>query len=135
MQNKNKLLVAAVFCAATFNPMTSAVAQPRVDHKLYTDVSKGGGIESVRYYGGSYGNHYRGYRDYGHHRHYGRNIGIGIGSAIVGGVLLSEAARAYDPADYGDGWDRCAETYRSFEPSTGMYTGYDGVRRICPYLN
>lgn len=32
------------------------------------------------------------------------------------------------------GLDRCAATFRSFDPTTGTYTGYDGLKRMCPYL-
>ncbi len=83
------------------------------------------GIRNGRRYGNYRGNRSRG--------NYGRNAGIGIGAAIVGGAILSEAARAAR-RDGGSAWDRCAATYRSFERSTGMYTGYDGIRRRCPYL-
>ncbi len=74
---------------------------------------------------------YRGNRSRG----FGRNAGIGIGAAIIGGVILSEAARSAHRRDHGGDWQRCESTYRSFEPSTGMYTGHDGIRRTCPYLN
>lgn len=77
----------------------------------------------------------RGYRGNRYRNNYGRNAGIGIGAAIIGGAILSEAARAAQRRDNGGGWERCADTYKSFERSTGMYTGYDGVRRTCPYLN
>ena len=88
---------------------------------------RGLGMRSGRRFGG-----YRGNRSGGN---FGRNAGIGIGAAIIGGVILSQAARSAHRRDHGSDWERCAETYRSFEPSTGMYTGYDGVRRTCPYLN
>jgi hypothetical protein len=29
---------------------------------------------------------------------------------------------------------RCAQRYRSFNPSTGYYTTYSGEQRLCPYL-
>ena len=64
----------------------------------------------------------------------GGGIALGIGAAIIGGIVLSEAARAEHRSSHGGDWDRCAQTYRSFEPDTGLYTGYDGVRRTCPYL-
>ena len=85
------------------------------------------GVEQVQYRGGR--------RGYGNRRGgNGAGIALGIGAAIIGGIVLSEAARAEHRTAHGGDWDRCAQTYRSFEPSTGLYTGYDGVRRTCPYL-
>jgi BA14K-like protein len=106
-------------------PLPGAQSAP-VQFSSDVELARGG------YYRGGYGG-YRGH--YGHRRHYGRNIGIGIGAAIIGGVILSEAARAERRRVYSTDHERCAQTYRSFEPRTGMYTGYDGVRRICPYLD
>lgn len=78
------------------------------------------------------GNRAVGGRRIGNRRRGNVGRGIGIGAAIIGGAILSGAARASNRG--GDAWDRCARTYRSFERRTGMYTGYDGVRRRCPYL-
>lgn len=64
----------------------------------------------------------------------GGNIALGIGAAIIGGIVLSEAARAEHRSSHGSDWERCARTYRSFDSETGTYTGYDGVERTCPYL-
>lgn len=72
------------------------------------------------------GNRYR--------RNDGRNLALGIGGLVIGGILLSEAARSEHRREYSSEWQRCGDTYRSFEPETGMYTGYDGTRRTCPYL-
>ncbi|MGD9803360.1 MAG: BA14K family protein [Hyphomicrobiaceae bacterium] len=33
-----------------------------------------------------------------------------------------------------DGMQRCADTFRSFDSSTGTYVTYDGETRTCPYL-
>jgi hypothetical protein len=35
---------------------------------------------------------------------------------------------------YRDGMQRCAETFRSFDPPTGTYVTYDGETRLCPFL-
>ena len=55
-------------------------------------------------------------------------------AAIIGSVILSEAARSAHRRNHASDWARCESNYRSFEPNTGMDTGYDGVRRTCPYL-
>jgi len=84
--------------------------------------------EAIQYRGRSY----RGGRSGGN---FGRNAALGIGAAIIGGIVLSEAARAEHRRTHVTDWDRCSDTYRSFERDTGLYTGYDGIRRTCPYLN
>lgn len=80
------------------------------------------------------GRYHRGSRGYRSGR-FGRNAAIGIGGLIVGGILLSEAARSDHRRDHASDWQRCDQQYRSFERDTGMYTGHDGRRRVCPYLN
>lgn len=80
------------------------------------------------------GRYHRGSRGYRSGR-FGRNAAIGIGGLIVGGILLSEAARSDHRREHASDWQRCDLQYRSFERDTGMYTGYDGQRRVCPYLN
>jgi len=81
------------------------------------------------------------------HRH--RGGGWGWGAAAATGLLLTApyAYGAYDDGydgdddgyayrgDYaGGGVARCEATFRSFDPASGTYMGYDGVRRVCPYL-
>ena len=61
-------------------------------------------------------------------------MAIGIGALIIGGIVLSEAARAEHRQHHRGDWERCADRYRSFESDTGMFTGYDGERHVCPYL-
>jgi hypothetical protein len=33
-----------------------------------------------------------------------------------------------------DGMQRCSETFRSFDPTTGTYVTYGGETRVCPYI-
>lgn len=35
---------------------------------------------------------------------------------------------------YRGGMQRCADTFRSFNPDTGTYVTYQGETRVCPYL-
>ena len=76
----------------------------------------------------------RRYRGGNYRRGNGRNIALGIGAAIIGGIVLSEAARAEHRQSHGSDWNRCARTFRSFDSDSGTYVGYDGVRRTCPFL-
>jgi hypothetical protein len=103
-------------------------------------------VQSVRDGWGRRGRH--GHR---HHRHGGWGGG-GWGAAAAAGLLLSAplwagGTYAYDEpydsdggyeggyAEYnGGGVARCEATFRSFDPASGTYMGYDGIRRTCPYL-
>jgi hypothetical protein len=85
---------------------------------------------------------------YRRHRGFGRGVGVGIGIGVLGAIIADQAYRgrpayadeveAYDgPPDAGEVGDPrslCAETFRSFEWNTGLYTTYAGEKRLCPYL-
>jgi hypothetical protein len=55
---------------------------------------------------------------------YGPGYGYGYGPAM-GGVY------AYNDVPAGDA-SYCARRFRSYDPATGTYLGYDGVRHACP---
>ena len=72
-----------------------------------------------------------------HHRHqgwhHGRHRGHGAAAlgglaagAIIGGAIANSQARANDAIAY------CAQRYRSYDPASGTYLGYDGNRHPCP---
>lgn len=82
----------------------------------------------------------------------GPGIGLGIGAGLLAGAIIADRAYAprrgysydsyahegpyYYPQGYGGDPRRiCAQNFRSFEWSTGMYTTYGGERRLCPYLS
>lgn len=82
-------------------------------------------------------------------RHRGRGWGIGagigaglLGGAIVGGLLANPyyygPGPYYDPApEYvgppaGNAAAYCAQRFKSYDPGTGTYLGYDGARHPCP---
>jgi hypothetical protein len=57
---------------------------------------------------------------------------IGLGAGVIIGSML--AAPRYAPparAYYGDRNAYCAQKYRSYNPYTGTYTGYDGRQHYC----
>ena len=122
---------AAFVCAALTSVAPSVDAHPTtlLSPPAVTSTTTTNPVETVQYRGRS-NDRYR-----GNNRGFGRNAAIGIGSLIIGGIVLSEIARADHRRVHVSDWSRCAQTYRSFESDTGMYTGYDGIRRPCPYLN
>ena len=46
--------------------------------------------------------------------------------AVIGGAIANSQARANDAVGY------CAQRYRSYDPASGTYLGYDGNRHPCP---
>lgn len=88
--------------------------------------------------GAGFGRHYGGFgRRYGgggwHHHGGGFGVGAGIAGlaagAIIGGALASQAAPAY--ADE-SAVAYCSRKFKSYDPSSGTYLGYDGDRHACP---
>jgi hypothetical protein len=74
------------------------------------------------YYGRRYG-YYR--RDRGNALAAGA-LGLATGAIIGGAIAQSQAAPAYGGNAY------CAQRYRSYDPASGTYLGYDGLRHPCP---
>ena len=78
------------------------------------------------YHGGGYGPGYA----------YG---GAALGLGLLGGAIIGSQYPYYDsgydnsyPQDGGvDSSGSCASTYRSYDPATGTYLGYDGLRHPC----
>jgi hypothetical protein len=90
--------------------------------------------------------------------HRGRGVGVGAGfvaGALIGGAIAG--SQAYGPGpyyyggyapgyvedDYDDGYVAvapsggsavayCAQRFRSYDPASGTYLGYDGLRHPCP---
>ena len=57
-------------------------------------------------------------------------LGLATG-AIIGGAIAQSQAQAA-PVYGGNTASYCAQRYRSYDPASGTYLGYDGVRRACP---
>ena len=53
-----------------------------------------------------------------------------IGSAIIGGIIASQVARPR--YYYGDPIAYCMQRFRSYDPYSRTYLGYDGFRHPCP---
>ncbi|WP_131113737.1 BA14K family protein [Lichenihabitans psoromatis] len=116
---------------------------------------RGGGFRGGRHYGGGY----RGGRGYGGGAAIGAGIaGLAAGALIGGAIANSQPAYGYggygdggyygapapvyvDPgyaqapvyADQGGDTEQyCMQRFKSYDPSSGTYLGYDGQRHPCP---
>ena len=105
-----------------------------------------GRVSGGNFNGGGFGHH---------HHHHGGGFWPGVAAgAFVGGALASDyyGPYGYYGDDYydngyyddggvavvgaapveGDGSAYCAQRYRSYDPASGTYLGYDGMRHPCP---
>ena len=109
---------------------------------------KGGGFRGRR---GAYGGGFRGRRGfggpaYGYRRGYGGRgyryggggaaIGAGVAGLAAGAILGSALAAQAQPAPVYAGVSPnaiayCSQKYRSFDPASGTYLGFDGQRHAC----
>jgi hypothetical protein len=84
----------------------------------------------------------------------GAAVGLGIAGALIGGAIIGATQQPYGyygyppgyygpayygpvyvvPAPYvgGDAVSYCAQRFRSYDPYSGTYVGYDGFRHPCP---
>jgi hypothetical protein len=133
MKSWKAVSTALVLGASFLIPLQSAGASPM---RSVAGVERLGAavavqpVEAVQYR--------RGYRGPNHHRHgyhprYGWHGGSGAAAlgglaagAIIGGAIAGSQARASDAVAY------CAQRFRSYDPASGTYLGYDGRRHPCP---
>ncbi len=137
--SKSKVTAAAALLASAVMT-TASVAAPAMSPATTAGISKAAApqVQQVR--------DYRGWGHRGGWRHHGgRGWGWGLGGLAAGALLTAPLwAGGYD--GYYDGYgpdyayggggdvDRCEATFKSFDPASGTYLGYDGVRHMCPYL-
>jgi hypothetical protein len=141
------LLISAAFLpfadSASAGPLPS---QPGFWASAQSTLETQTTLEQVQYRRGG------GWRGGGYRRGGG---GGWIGPAIIGGAIIGGAIAATRPYGYYDGYAYgpgpgpgyvyapapaygggaaayCAQRFRSWDPATGTYLGYDGLRHPCP---
>ncbi len=104
-------------------------AKAETDHTIQNNgrISHGhGGYHGGGYRGGYRGGYYDGDRGWG---------GFAAG-AILGGLLAApyydNGAYAYEPGYGGNAVADCMRRFKSYDPGSGTYLGYDGYRHSCP---
>ena len=124
--NSWKIVAATVVLGASFSmPVSPAAAAPMIpaasSQMLAAATSPVTSVQYRRWHHRHHGWHHR--------RHYGPGAaalgGLAAG-AIIGGAIANSQARANDAVAY------CAQRYRSYDPASGTYLGYDGNRHPCP---
>lgn len=122
--------------AAPLSDLVAAVQNGEVksDYVQYRRYYRGGPRYVERRY-------YRGGPRYVERRYYRRDrgntlaagaLGLATGAIIGGAIANSQAQAAPAPAYGGSAEAYCAQRFRSYDPASGTYMGYDGVRRSCP---
>jgi BA14K-like protein len=116
--------------SAQANP-AQAVAQRVQDGTIATDYSQYRRYGGRRYYGRPYAGRY--YRRGGGAAAAGIIGGLAAG-AIIGGAVASQQAQAAPvyAAPGNDAVAYCMQRFRSYDPASGTYLGYDGMRHPCP---
>lgn len=78
--------------------------------------------------------HHGGYHHY--HHGYGAALGGFAAGAIIGGALAAQRpyyyGPGYGPVYEGDAVGYCMSRFKSYDPASGTYLGYDGLRHPCP---
>ena len=127
-------LLAAILATTSVSPASAQIARPRAtsDRGATSDL-----VTSVQY------------RRFGGGRWHGgpgAGIGLGIaGAAILGGIIASQSQPYYyGPYGYpaypvqpyygvpGDAVGYCLSRFRSYDPASGTYLGFDGYWHPCP---
>jgi hypothetical protein len=111
--------------SAGIAPASAQVARPQ----LAADVSTGADfVQHVRWRG-----HHHRSRHWHRHGPSGAAIGLGIAAGIIGAGIAASAAAP--PPVYvvpNDAVAYCMRKFRSYDPASGTYLGYDGYRHPCP---
>jgi hypothetical protein len=130
LKNLAFICAALIIAAGAF----STNAQAQRHHGTHVVGTRGAHVVGThfggRYYRGGYRGRYYGGRGgyYGGGYYYGDDWGWGgfAAGAILGGVLAAQPYYGGDAVGY------CMRRFKSYDPGSGTYLGYDGYRHPCP---
>jgi hypothetical protein len=130
MMNRQATVAAAVLIVMSIAPFMSVASAMPIADPLVIKNAAPTNIETVQWRG-------RGWR--------GRGPGWGFGGALLGGAIIGGILAApyyYGPGPYygpgyvapvpGDAVGYCMQRFRSYDPGSGTYLGFDGLRHPCP---
>ena len=120
---KLKSVSAAAICSISllFLP-SSGIAAPISGNAMLNaaDSTEGAQLIEVRHRG-------RRHRHCHHHHHHdGAALAAGAIFGLAAGAIAANAAASNNAIAY------CSQRYRSYDPVSGTYLGYDGYRHPCP---
>ncbi|QLH73507.1 BA14K family protein [Rhodopseudomonas palustris] len=78
------------------------------------------------------GGGWHGHRGGGYYRHGGYGWGPAIGGLAAGAIIGGAIANSQAQAGAVDADAYCSQRFRSYDPASGTYLGYDGRRHACP---
>ena len=73
-----------------------------------------------------YRRRYRNHRSYRRNHNNGGAVAAGAIIGLAAGAIAANAAAGNNAVGY------CSQRYRSYDPGSGTYLGYDGYRHPCP---
>jgi len=136
------IAVAAVALALPLTMGSNANAAPLMAGSALstTNTAPSSDVTQVRW---------RGHGGWGHRggwHHGGGWGGVGAGlaaGALIGGAIAASQGPYYGPGygyyapgpayvEGGDAVSYCMQRFKSYDPSSGTYLGYDGLRHPCP---
>ena len=135
-----KTIAISVVAAFIALGVPSYAAAAPVSNALAIKNAVPSNVETVQwrrgYWRGGYGWRGYGWRG-GGWGYYGGGFAAG---ALLGGLLAAPYyagpryyyGPGYGPGYYGDAVDYCMRRFRSYDPYSGTYLGYDGYRHPCP---
>jgi hypothetical protein len=135
MTNLKRSVAAATLLAASsvacISPVSAQVARPQLGQGASAPANV---LTEVQYRG--YRGRWRGGPGPG------PAIGLGIAAGILAGAAIASQPYYYGPGYYpgyyppppppGDPVAYCMSRFKSYDPASGTYLGYDGLRHPCP---
>jgi hypothetical protein len=124
------IVAAAAFALAGATAQAAPLGPSTASGIAAAAETGGATVTQVQYY--HHRRHYghRGYRGYRRHHHHNNDAGAAVAGGIIGlalgAMIAGSAAQNSNAVQY------CASRYRSYDPRSGTYLGYDGVRHPCP---
>ncbi len=139
MNVSHSILLASILAAAlALGQAVPTSAAPLGAAAIRHDAASNSGPR-IELAGGGF--HFAGGHGYFHGGHFGRfgpGVFLGLPYYGYGPAYYYDDDDYYDddggPADLDDPVALCQARYRSFDPESGTFLGYDGFRHPCPYL-